>query len=302
MRRALLAASLLSGLLGLGCGSDGGPAGPGSNNGGGTGFTARIDGQAWASSASAIQVTGNPSNPGPGQLTISGIDLNTGRSVLLILAFVSGPGTYPLGVNVLSTPGGTGSAVVAGSSWLTPLSGAAGSVEITARTATRIAGSFSFTADAIGGATPAQRTVTDGTFDITVSSGLPDLPTQEGSVLRATLGGDPWHGATVVTTSPGPGSFSLSATTTEYSITAVSKVPIVAGNSYAIPSQVGFTVIRIGTSDSWSAAAGPDIGTWTVDSFTDTGSSGNFSGEIPALNAAGPLTVADGEFSLEFLF
>ncbi len=303
MQRRILSALLVSGMIGLGCSSDGGgPAGPGSNNnGGGTGFTARIDGTAWSSSASTIQVTGNPSNPGPGQLIISGIDLNTGRSVQLILAFVSGPGTYPLGVNMLSTPGGTGTAVVAGSSWLTPLSGAAGSVEITARTATRIAGSFEFTGDALIGATPPQRTVTEGAFDITVSAGLPPLPTLQGSTMSAELGGADWNAATIVATQPSATSFSFSASNTEYTITASPKQPVAAGNSYGIPSQMSFTVVHTATGNSWAATAGGDIGSWTIESFTDEGMSGSFSGTIPGLSAPSALTIVGGVYSFEFM-
>ena len=302
MQRRILGALLVSGVIGLGCGSDGGgPTGPGNTNDGGTGFTARIDGSAWSSNANTIQVTGNPSNPGPGQLIISGIEAGTGRGIQLILSYIDGPGSYPFGVNFLTTPGGTASVIIAPNSWLTPFSGAAGSVEITARTATRIAGTFAFTADAIAGATPPQRGVTNGAFDITVSTGLPALPTQPGSTMSGTLGGSAWNAATIVASSPAAGLFSLSGNSTEYTITASPKQPVVAGNSYGIPSQMSFTVIRTGTADSWAATSGPDIGTWTVDSFTSEGMSGSFQGTIPGLSVGTSLTIAGGTYSLEFL-
>jgi len=302
MRRAILSAVLVSGLLGLGCGgSDGGPAGPGNNNnGGGNSFTAVIDGSNWTSSQMTIQLTGDAGNPQASPLVISGYENASGFSVQLFLGFIGSTGSYPLGVNAGSTAGGTAQVVHAPDIWMTPFSGAAGSLEVTTLTATRIAGTFAFTADALLSALPAQRSVTNGAFDITVSGGLPALPTRAGSTMRATIDGGAWNGATIVALNPGAGSFSVSGTNTAYSFTVTPKQPVAAGNSYGIPSQISLTVIRTGTADSWAAIGGADIGTWTIDSFTAAGMSGSFSGTIPGLSVGSALSIVDGEFTFEF--
>jgi len=301
MRRAVLGAVLVSGLLGLGCGGDGGgPAGPGNNNGGGNSFTAVIDGNAWTSSQVSLQLTGDAGNPESSPLVISGYENASGFSVQLFLGFIGGVGSFPLGVNAGSTAGGTAQLVLAPDIWTTPFSGAAGSLEVTERTATRIAGTFAFTADALLNVLPATRTVTSGAFDLTVSTGLPALPTQVGSTMTATIDGGAWNGATIVALNPGAGTFSVSGSNTAYSFMVTPKQPVAAGNSYGIPSQISLSVIRTGTADSWAAIGGADIGTWTIDSFTAAGMSGSFSGTIPGLSVGTPLTIAGGEFAFEF--
>ncbi|MBM4117616.1 hypothetical protein FJ251_07690 [bacterium] len=302
MRRAFLSAVLASGLLGLGCGGDGGgPAGPGNNNnGGGSSFTAVIDGSNWTSSQLSIQLTGDAGNPQASPLVISGYENASGFSVQLFLGFIGGTGSYPLGVNAGSTAGGTAQVVLAPDIWLTPFSGAAGNLEVTTLTATRIAGTFAFTADALLSALPAQRSVTSGAFDITVSTGLPALPTRAGSTMRATTEGSAWNGATIVALNPGAGTFSLSGSSTDYTFMVTPKQLVAAGNSYGIPSQITFTVNRTGTADSWAAISGADVGTWTIDSFTAAGMSGSFSGTIPSLSAGTPLTITGGEYACEF--
>ena len=155
-------------------------------------------------------------------------------------------------------------------------------------------------ADALLSALPAQRSVTSGAFDITVSSGLPALPTRDGSTMRATIEGNAWNGATIVALNPGAGTFSVSGSSTDYTFMVTPKQLIAAGNSYGIPSQISLTVSRTGTADSWAAISGPDIGSWTIDSFTAAGMSGSFSGTIPGLSVGTALSIEDGEFSFEF--
>ncbi len=301
MRRVILGAVLVSGLLGLGCGgSGGGPAGPGNDNGDGNSFTAIIDGDPWTSSELSLQITGNPGDPESSPLIISGYEIASGFSVQLFLGYIGGEGTFPIGVNAGTTAGGTAQLVLSPDIWMTPFSGAAGSVTITARTATRIAGTFDFTADALLNVLPATRTVTSGAFDITVSAGLPALPTQVGSTMTASIGGAAWNGATIVALNPGAGTFSVSGSSTDYTFSVTPKQPVAAGNSYGIPSQINLSVMRTGTADSWAAIGGADIGTFTIDSFTATGMTGSFSGTIPGLSVGTPLTITDGEFAFEF--
>src|SRR5262245_44153241 len=140
-RRGVGAALLVVALLAVGCGDDDdGPAGPGP--GGGATMKATIDGTDWAASANYVQVTGDSIPTEQGTLTILGVNTSSGISVSLMLSYISGSGTFPLGVNTGTTAGGRGFVGEAPYAWSTPLSGAAGTVTITARTATRIAGTF----------------------------------------------------------------------------------------------------------------------------------------------------------------
>ncbi|MGB8223750.1 MAG: DUF6252 family protein [Polyangiales bacterium] len=292
---------LLIVLVAVGCGDSAGGGGGagGTGNPGGMSFSASVDGQSWAADEGTISVTGNPAAPSLGTIVISGADIATGRSLILALSFVSAPGTYPLGVNVGTTPGGTASVTASPDSWLTPLSGGAGTVTITVRTTTRIAGSFSFTADPLVGGGPAT-VVSNGKLDITVDSGLPALATSDGSTATATLGGSSWNAATVIGLNLGAGLFSFTGDNTAYSINMTPKVALAAGNSYGIPSQVSFTIIRTGTVDSWAATGGADVGTWTVDTFSTTGASGTFQGTLPKLGGGPSLDVSDAAYDLSF--
>jgi hypothetical protein len=278
-----------------GGGGGGGPTGPGGGGGGGgNAFTAVIDGVNWASDASAISVSGNSAPTREGMLIITGHETSSGRSLSLAISFLGGPAVQPLGVNTGTTPGGSGTVIVAPNSWLTPFSGAAGLITLTERTATRIVGTFNFTAAALASATPAQRVVTGGAFDITVAAGLPPLPTGVGSTVAATIGGAPWYAATVVGLNSGSGVFSLSAGNTAYSLTFVPKVPVSAGNTYGIPSQMAVTALRDGSTDSWWGGLGADIGSVTVSTFGADRLVATFNGVLVPLNAAAGLSLAGG--------
>jgi hypothetical protein len=116
---------------GASCGGGGGAPGGGRGGAGGSSATgsgrlsATIDGQAWAADQSTIQVTG--SSGFPGALTINGTR------------------TYPLGVNPDTNAGGTVSIFdQAGTGspgiWMTDLSGARGTLTVTAVSGSRAAG------------------------------------------------------------------------------------------------------------------------------------------------------------------
>lgn len=288
-------------ISGCGGGSDG-PSGPGGGGGGGGGngnaFTAVIDGVNWASDANAISVSGNGAPTREGTLIITGYETSSGRGLSLALSFLGGPTVQPLGVNTGTTPGGSGTVIIAPNSWLTPFSGAAGVITLTERTATRIAGTFNFTAAALAGATPAQRVVTGGAFDITVTAGLPPLPTGVGSTVAATIGGAPWYAATVVGLNPGGNVFSLSASNTAYTLTFVPKVPVSSGNTYGIPSQMGVTASGAGGTDSWWGGLGADVGSVTVTTFGADRLVATFNGNLVPLNAAAGLSLAGGALNV----
>jgi hypothetical protein len=266
----------------------------GGGGGGGNTFTATIDGVAWQSDTALIQITGSATPTRTGTLMISGFQASTGRSLLLMLSFIIGPATQPLGVNTGTNPGGVGGVTIASDNWLTPLSGKAGFVTITARTDERIAGTFHFTAENDIGAVPATRAVTSGAFDITLDAGLPPLPTGVGSTSTATFDGTPWNAATIVGIRPGPGVFSVSTATTEYTVVFTSAVPITAPGPYGIGSQVQIQVIETGTTNAWAAVVGPDVGTFTVQSIAEDRVVATFSGNIPSAGGGIALAIVGG--------
>ena len=296
MERISRSALLVVALLAVSCGGGDDPANPntGGGGGGGNSFTATVDGQAFKADANTIQVTGNNPATRQGALAISGVQASTGVGLILTISFFIGPASQPLGVHPGSNPGGIASVLIAPDMWTTPLNGAAGFVTLTARTDKRLAGTFNFTAAGNPGATPATRVVTSGTFDITIDAGLPPLPTGVGSTAIATIGGTPWNAATIVGIYPGAGIFSVAADNTTYSITLVPKVPVTAGNTYGIPSQMGITVSRTGTADSWWGGLGADIGSVTVSTFDANRLIASFNGTLPPLAAVGSLTVTGG--------
>lgn len=293
MARRLEVASIAVALLAAGCGG-GDSSGPGGGGQDGNTFTARIDGQAWSASGGTISVSGSPTPTRQGTLVVSGAETASGIVLLLSVSFIVGPATQPLGVNTGSNPGGSGSVSSGAKLWMTPFDGASGFVTFTARTSNRIAGTFHFTARANPGTSPATTTVTEGAFDITVPAGLPPLPTGVGSTAIATFGGTPWNAATIVGSRPAPDLFVLAADNTSYSMTLLPKVPVAAGNTYGIPSQIGLTVIRTGTADSWWGGTGADVGTVTIGTLQADRLVATFSATLPPLAGAAPLAVSGG--------
>lgn len=290
---------LIVALLAVSCGGgDDGPAAPGGGGGGGGGgntFTATIDGQAFAADAATIQVTGNTPATRQGTLVITGYQTSSGRALSVSFSFFIGPASQPLGVNPGTNPGGIASITIASDIWMTPLSGAAGFITLSTRTDKRIAGTFNFTAaGSLPGMSPANRVVTNGTFDITIDAGLPPLPTGVGSTCIANIGGTPWNAATIVGIQPGAGSFSVAADNTSYSISLVPKVVTAAGNTYGIPSEMGITVLRTGTAESWYGGLGADIGSVTITTLDANRLIASFNGTLPPLSAPGSLAVTGG--------
>lgn len=164
-RRRLLALALLASTTTLltACGGDDG--GTGSTPGGSKSMEASVAGVQWTANPLAIAAARSGT-----VLTITGSDVKPGTStqISINLPNVSGPGTFPLNPNVvgqlalLTITTGTTPSV-----WTTALSPGTGSISITTLTTERVAGTFSFTAQASPG-TPAtsQRAVSSGTFNI----------------------------------------------------------------------------------------------------------------------------------------
>ena len=285
-------------LFAAGCSDDDDPVGPGTAN---NFMSARINGEQWAADQSAITITGDATSGRQGTITISGTRVTGQRNITLFLSFINGPGTYPLGVSVLTNAGGRGLVTDPPNTWTTPLSGDAGSVTISTRTDSRIAGTFSFVATDPGGSTSGA-VVTEGEFDITVSGGLPNLATGIPSSASAMLDGELWNAAAVGGDSPSAGEFSFAATTTEFGIAIQTAVPVSAGNTYGIPSEMDLVITLIGGTDTWHAEAGPDIGTVTVQQITDDQVVGSFEGIIPQFSGGStPMEVTEGQFNVSLV-
>lgn len=300
MKRMLSGARIVICLLAVGCGGgDGGPANPNSGGGGGGGgapmMKATIDGVNWVATSSTVQVTGSTTATPGGAIAISGGNITSGIGVSLSIAYISAPGTFPLGVNPGSNAGGVATVTDAPDVWNTPLNGAAGTVTISTRTSTRIAGTFQFSASPLLGGGP-DVGVTAGEFDITVSTGLPALPTGNPSLMAATLDGDAWNGATIVGIAGGA---SFGGSNTDYSINFVAKVPFVPGGAYDMGSEFGAQIIRVGTTDSWAVTVEDSVGYVTFVTVTAGRIAGFFAGTLPQFGTATtPLLVENGFFSV----
>jgi hypothetical protein len=217
---------------------------------------------------------------------------------MLHLSFITGPGTYALGVNPSTTPGGEGSVgVVTGSdldTWETWLTGSAGSVTITTRTSNRVAGTFQFTATANPGTPPGTKAVTAGEFDITVPGGLSPLPTDAGSTLVANLGGTAWNAATVSGTGGGGGFITAGGTSLDYALSLQPKVAMSAGNTYGVPSEIDIAVQRFDPGNSWNGGTGADVGSVTIITLDSDRLVATFSGTLPPATSGVPLVLTGG--------
>ncbi len=289
-------------VLWVACGGGGGGnnnGGGGGGGGGGAAMTATIDGQAFSgdSGASASAHVQN----GVAFYAITGAHLSgtTALGITLTLYNVSTTGTYPLGVNSTDF-GGVGIVSEGASSWMTPLSGVAGSVTLTTLTSSRIAGTFSFTAMGTTNASSI-RSVTGGSFDMAITGTPGTVQPYQGSSMTASLGGTPWVGATI-TLSKGSGTYSVLglqlATTSALSGTSVDIIlnGVNGPGSYALGAANTMMVIVPG--GSYSSTGNGATGSVVVTSLDANRMKGTFSATLPATIGSGNLAVTGGTFDL----
>jgi hypothetical protein len=291
-----------------GCG--GGATDPGGGGGGGGGnasMTGTVAGQTWTADPNLVQVTAGGT---PGSIIISGIENGSGGdyvSVTLILSFIEASGLYPIGINIGTTPGGTGTIIIQDNNnpttWVTPLSSAAGSVTIQQfnSSSTRMKGAFAFVAVPLVGAGPEQ-SIMNGSFDVALPAGFTRVtPTTRGSTFGATLGGLPWYAATVVGLgNHAAGSFSFGGTTTLYNVNMVTATPVTAVGDFdlAVTGGINLTVAELGGTDAWGSGPGA-TGTVSFTSLADNRVVGTFSGTLVPLGpTVGNLTVTGGAFDV----
>ncbi len=289
--RVVATTTLLSGAgLLSGCGSDGGTEPVG--GGGGT-FRATIDGTQWTSAATtAIAANG-------GIFTITGSQGTTAMSFTLYS--IGAPGTYPLGVGG-TVAGGIATLTTAPSSWSTPLSGAAGTITISAVSATRIAGTFSYTATPLIGQAAA-RSVTAGSFDVPVTGPATlVVPESAGGKVTGTIGGNAFNAATVVSVSaPSSGTLTIAGSNTAYTVNLILSGYTGVG-TYALGSGVARTlqVTSAPPQKVWGGSSGANVGTVIITSATASRIKGTFTATLqPSVvnPSEAPLTLS-GTFEL----
>lgn len=289
-------------VVNAGCGGGGGGDGGGGPNGG-AGMSARIDGTAW----SADQVSVTPSNTVPGAVVILGIKVTgtSTSSISLALGFISGPGTYPLGVNQGTSAGGTGIYLITSPSSAqnrtTPLNGNAGTLVVTSLSANHLEGTFEFVAEPIlGSSFSGNRAITEGTLDIDLPSALSAVPpANHGSTIGATLGSTPFNAATVVGLG-GSGAYSFGGGNDSLDFSFVTATAINATGDYPFVNGFNIHLSDLKLNHNWGGGVAGDSGKVTITSLANGRIVGTFSGRLHALGAGGlpDLTVTGGSFDV----
>ena len=297
-------------LFTLACGGGNGPTNPGPTPppppppppGGSANFTASIEGQAWASVASATVAVAAAS----GTYTISG-GTAQGQGISITLLNIPGPGTYPLGTGV-GVSGGTAIYADPTGGWGTPLSGAAGTITITALTAARIAGTFSFTAAASAGGATGTRTVSNGAFDLAITSGTTTpVPESGRNLLRGTLNGTSYNASTIVRIGTLATLLTFGGSNTQHSIN-ITLQNVNATGTYAVgPGNPVLATVGAppgapvtGPLCCWNSNAG-GTGSLVVTSLTATRIAGTFTFTLPTAGsgaATAPMVVTNGSFDI----
>ena len=294
---------------GVACGGDGGSTGPGGQTNGEFRFAAKIDGAAWASTAGVERVGVGVAVAGTFGLT--GTQLGaSGHTIVLQLYHIPGPGTYPLGVGVL-VPGGSALITTATGSWRTPQSGADGTITFTTLTATRIEGTFNFTAVPFTGNATGTKTVSEGSFILELKpvGTIGPLPENAGSKVSATLNGSAYNAADatgaylpsngILTVVGANNTRSLTISLSGVSASGVGTYPL----STASPSRsIGVSIINgtqvVGVYHSNVAGSSGSV---TITSLTAARIKGTFSAVLGASagsGATGTMTMTNGTFDI----
>lgn len=306
MRTSLLGGAPVAALL-IALSACGGSSvtGPGGSSSGSSHLRAKIDGATWNSTA-GVESVGVPLTL-PGVYSITGTQLGTNPAYTIAISLynIGGRGTYPLGVGP-TVPGGTALVSDVSGGWSTPLSGAAGTLQITALTDSRIAGTFSFTAAPVSGGVTGTKTVTEGDFDLTVkpTGTVGPLPDNAGNVVSATIDGASWNAATVASSLDAVSNniFALAASNTERSLT-INLNGVTGPGTFSLGSSgaVGITNNTDPLTHIWSTTGAGGSGTVTITSITDTRIQGTFSatlGPAPGTQTTGTVTITNGTFDV----
>jgi hypothetical protein len=274
-----------------GCGGGGGSVGGGGGGGSGA-FAATVDGQGW-SGDTGVSATASASTPGTyilvGSRLLSG---STYRTLNLTLYNIAATGTYPLGVGP-TVVGGIGTVTDGATTWLTPLSGAAGTVTISTLSSSTIAGTFSFTATPLGGGA-GSRVVGNGSFAIPVTGTAGTVPAGAGSRMSAVLGGVAWNAATVVTVSHSGGVYAFGGSNTD-SFVNFTLSSITGPGTVALNTTTETLSVQQGLQE-WSSIIGGS-GSVTITELTASRIKGTVSATLQA-GGGGTLSISGGTFDV----
>lgn len=265
-------------------------------------LSATVDGQPWSADAPTIMALATSPNV-PGSLGFSGGNAGGAvRNLSFHLGRIPGPGTYPLGVNQLSGSGGLATWLHTPGTWMTPLSGSAGTITIESLGDGWTSGTFSFQAASSAAGATNLIAVTSGRFRVPLSPSWTAVSSDQlGSVVSATLAGERWNGATIVGASSEAGLAGFSATSTEYTVSLM--VAPVAGPESGPLSPINpirrVQIVRVSDGAGWGGLAGDD-GTVTIESLTSARVAGTFSGTLAPIGAPArpPLVVTEGRFDV----
>lgn len=271
-------------------------------------FTAKIDGAAWASEAGVERVGVPVSVPGIFALTGSKIGANA-YTIVIALYNIPGPGTYPLGVGV-SVAGGNALISTTAGGWRTPQTGSDGTITITTLSASRMEGTFSFTAVPFTGSVTGTKTVTDGAFTLEIkpTGTIGVLPENAGSKVSATLNGASFNASDVssIYSASSTGILTVVGNNNTRSL-AISLAGITANatGTFALsngspPRTISMSVLN-GTQlqGTYSSGLAGGSGSVTITSFTATRIKGTFTATLPpGPNTTGTMTITNGSFDL----
>lgn len=243
---------------------------------------------------------------GVGTYTMGGIQPVGSNPYIVSLSLynIGGTGTYPLGTGS-TVAGGAASVIDGQATWITPLSGADGTLTITTLTTTHIAGTFSFTVTALGGGAAGTKMVTGGEFSLQITPAASDVPLPEnyGSRVSGTIAGASWNAASaggtyiaaqrIARVHAGNNARTLSISLDEVSGPGTSALGGARVMSLSATSNV--------LSNMWHSSASGSSGSVTITSLTATRMRGTFSatlGPAPGSTTAGTITITNGSFDI----
>lgn len=290
-------------------------AGPATNTPEST-FTARINGQPWVSGPGGV-LTNGIAYAQPGVYVITGAATG-GYELSIELHNIGKTGSYPLGVGS-SVAGGTLVVSDANDGWSTALTGAAGAIQITTLTATRIAGTFSATLTPIlEEESSGIVSVSEGKFDLQVVANgtVGPLPESAGGSVSATLNDVDFNASAVsssyLVASIGGGTLTVNASNHFRSLT-IELRGVSEPGEYALstggmvgddPRSIRFITasnVTNTSSNSWNSYGPGSSGTVTVTTLSSSRIIGTFSATLlPASNSqtVETMTIVNGAFNV----
>jgi len=273
---------------------------------------ATVQGTPWQSGPGALTSPAQTVGPGGYSMTGTSQQGSTVQAISLSLMNIPGPGTYPLGTGG-NVSGGTAIFSDGTGGWLTPLSGASGTISITTLTDSRFVATFSFTAEAVSGSATGTRTVTAGSVDLPIAILAPPGPVANRSRNRvqASLNGEAWNAATVAT-SGASSVFTFGGSNTRHFI-SITLADLAGPGTYPLggsgPRVLSVAVrgpdgaVNTQPTCCWNTSAPGASGSVVVQSAGSGRLVGTFSFTIPpqpGTGATAPLVITNGTFDLGF--